>query len=132
MNLDALAEAILNPQFIYICLSVYVVTYFVRRLTEGICKILVDSNKVKNTALALRIWSEILLPILPVLVGGLMGLMAKTFIWPEITNGTRSGRIIYGAVCGLFSAFIYNRIRAWIRSSPKKSKIDNSQPSVTE
>jgi len=130
MDLDSLVNAIVSQQFIYICLAVYVVTYFVRRLIEGTWKVLVETGRVRQTTLAFRLWNEVCLPVLTIFVGGLMGLMAKTFVWPELTNGTRSGRIMFGAVCGLFSAFIYNRIRAWIKSNPAKAEEDNGLPPV--
>lgn len=118
MSFDALAEAIFNVNTIYICLAVYVVTYFFRRLAEGVWRILIERGVVVEKSLLGRIWAEVLLPVFPILVGGLMGFMTKTIIWPSITNGTKLGQILYGSVCGLFSAFVYNRIRGWIKSKP--------------
>lgn len=120
MNLDALVQAVFNPQTLFICMAVYVITYFGRKVIEGTWKILIANGTFRQTVTLDRLWNEVFLPVFPVLVGGLMGLMAKTFIWPEITNGTRGGRILYGAICGMFSSFVYNRIRAWLKSSPSK------------
>jgi Na+-translocating ferredoxin:NAD+ oxidoreductase RnfD subunit len=130
MNLSNFTEELFSSQTIYICLAVYVVTYFIRRILEGTWKILVESGRVKNNHLAYRIWSEILLPIVPILVGGAMGLMAKFIIWPDITNGNVGGRILYGAVCGMFSSFIFSRIRGFLKSAPTRGANEEEDEKV--
>lgn len=108
MDLDALFQAFFSPQFLFICLAVYVVTYVVR---IGIRAVWKGSNTN-------RLWNELVVPLLPVVLGGLLGLAAKTFVWPDLASKTVLGRVMYGAICGLFSAFIYGRVRSWLKSKP--------------
>jgi multisubunit Na+/H+ antiporter MnhE subunit len=112
--MDELIQTVINPQTLFICLAIYVITYTLRSFIDVILNIL--KSKGIGGQLFDRLWNEIFLAILPIIVGGILGLMAKTFIWPDITNGTQWGRIFYGAICGLFSSFVYNRVRAWISS----------------
>jgi hypothetical protein len=108
MDLDALFQAFFSPQFLFICLAVYVATYVVRLAIRAIWK----------GSSTHRIWSELGVPLLPVVLGGLLGLAAKTFVWPDLASKTALGRIMYGAICGMFSAFVYGRVRGWLKSKP--------------
>lgn len=115
MELDEVAKAFLNAQTVLICLAIYLMTYVIRKIVEGFWV----------GAKANRLWREVWLPIGPIVNGGLIGLMAKTFVWPEIVGTSLSGRIMYGAICGVFSALLYSRVRSFISSKtplPSKKK----------
>jgi len=128
--MDTLISTFATPVTLFICLVAYVLTYFFRRTVEGVWKI---AKKGGKPGIPTRIYNEVFLPIFPILVGGLMGLMAKTFIWPDITNGSIWGRIFYGALCGFFSSFAYNRVRAWVSSkipSGQENKVPFDLPPI--
>lgn len=112
MDLDTVFNAFINVQTVIICLSVYLMTYVIRKIVEGAWK----------GAKANRIWREVWLPIGPIVNGGLIGVMAKTFVWPTVVDTSLSGRIMYGAICGVFSALFYSRVRSFIQSTPAQSK----------
>jgi hypothetical protein len=116
MDINSLAATIFNVQTIYLCLAIYVVTYLVRMLFEGTWGILVQQGEIKKGSVWGRIWGEVLVPILPIIIGGLLSFAAKTFVWPDFAVKTKLARVLYGCICGLFSAFIYNRIRGWLKS----------------
>lgn len=116
MDINSLASVIFNVQTLYLCLAIYVVTYLIRKLFEGTWQILIQQGGVKKGSLLGRIWAEIVVPVLPILVGGLLSFAAKTFVWPDFAIKTKLARFLYGCICGLFSAFIYNRIRGWLKS----------------
>jgi len=61
MNLDALAQAVFNPQTLFICMAVYVITYFGRKVIEGTWKILVANGTFKQTVTLDRLWNEVFL-----------------------------------------------------------------------
>jgi len=128
MDLNGFISAIFNFQMVYLCLAIYVLTYSIRRLFEGTWKILVQQGEVKKGALPARIWAEVIVPILPILIGGALSFAAKTFVWPDYAINTKLARVIYGCICGLFSAFIYNRIRGWLKSGASASVGDASEP----
>ena len=128
MDINAFASAIFNFQTIYLCLAIYVLTYLIRRLFEGTWKVLVQQGDVKKGALPVRIWAEVVVPVLPIILGGVLSFAAKTFVWPDYAMKTKLARVIYGCICGLFSAFIYNRIRGWLKSGSTSSAGDASEP----
>ena len=104
--MDQVIEVFFSAQTLLLCLGVYVMTYVVRRVVETI----VPGLQMN------RYWREIFLPLGPIANGALLGLVMKTFVFPDLVNGSLSGRIVYGSVCGLFSAFMYNRVRSWLAS----------------
>jgi hypothetical protein len=116
MDINSLASVIFNVQTIYLCLAIYVVTYLVRRLFEGTWSILVQQGEIKKGSVWGRIWGEVVVPVLPIIIGGALSFAAKTFVWPDFAVKTKLARVLYGCICGLFSAFIYNRIRGWLKS----------------
>jgi len=109
MDMDKIFEAFINVQTVLICLSVYVMTYTIRKVMEGVFAHIKEN----------RLWREVWLPLGPIFNGGALGFLAKTFVWPTAVNGL-VGRIFYGAICGVFSALVYSRIRSWVQSAPAK------------
>lgn len=104
--MDEILDTFLTPATIFVCLVAYVMTYVIRTLVQGIWP------AVKTN----HYWNELFLPLGPIANGALLGLMAKTFMWPDLFNKTMAGRMMFGAVCGLFSAFLYSRVRSWLAS----------------
>ena len=129
MDINLLANSLFSFQTVYFCLAIYVLTYLVRRLFEGTWKVLVQEGRVRKGVLLARIWAEIVVPVLPIILGGLLSFAAKTFVWPDFAMKTKLARVVYGAICGLFSAFIYNRIRGWLKSGTHPSAGDALEPS---
>lgn len=125
MDLNSLASTIFNVQTIYLCLAIYVVTYLIRRVIEGTWSILIQQGDAKKASLSSRIWGEVIVPILPIIIGGALSFCAKTFVWPDFAVKTKLARILYGCICGLFSAFIYNRIRGWLKSGRGRDDDDS-------
>lgn len=121
MDMDKIFEAFVNVQTILICLAIYVMTFVIRKVVEGAWK---DAKEH-------RLWREVWLPIGPIVNGAALGLMAKTFVWPVVVHNSLSGRIMYGAICGVFSALVYSRIRSWAQSAPAKKGGKLLAPSPT-
>jgi hypothetical protein len=124
MDINSLAGALFNVVTLYICLAVYVITYLIRATFEGTWRILVQQGEIKKGSVWGRMWSEVIVPVLPILVGGCLGFAVKTFMMPDFAMKTKLARVLYGAICGLFSAFIYNRIRGWLNSKVGGGKAD--------
>jgi hypothetical protein len=130
MDINSLASVIFNVQTIYLCLAIYVLTYLIRRVIEGTWGILVQQGDLKKGSVVARIWSEIVVPVLPILIGGGLSFAAKTFVWPDFAIKTKLARFLYGCICGLFSAFIYNRIRGWLKSKADVSVGEADEPAA--
>jgi hypothetical protein len=110
MDLDKIFEAFVNAQTVVLCLGIYLMTYVIRKVVEGFWK-----GAKEN-----RIWREVWLPLGPIVNGGALGVFAKQFVWPTAIGASMSGRIMYGAICGVFSALVYSRIRSFVQSAPAK------------
>ena len=124
MDINSLAKTLFDVHTLYLCLAVYVVTYFVRMLFEGIWRVLDSQGDVKKLSILGRILNEVIVPVLPIFIGGCLGFAAKTFVWPDFAMSTKLARVLYGAICGLFSSFVYNRIRGWLKSKPDGNQAD--------
>jgi hypothetical protein len=118
--MDDVFQVFFSAQTILLCLGVYVVTFMVRRVVETVWP------KVKFN----RYWREIFVPIGPIVNGGLLVLVMTTWVFPEVVGESVSGRVVYGAVCGLFSAFMYNRVRAWLKSKTGSVEGESDAPSM--
>jgi len=120
---ETIVSVFLSPQTVLVCLAIYVMTYVIRRIVETTWK----------EAATNRYWRELAVPLGPIVNGVFIGLVASKFVWPEMIGSSLSGRIMYGAVCGLFSAHLYNRIRAWTKAkqAAKASGKPDSMPPPT-
>jgi hypothetical protein len=58
-----------------------------------------------------KLWNDLLLPILPVIIGASGGYLFKTYPYPNglITDGDR---IVFGLVAGLLSTLLYRVVKA--------------------
>ncbi len=104
--MDEIFSTFVNPATIFLCMSVYVTTYAVRKLGEALW-VGAKTN---------RFWNEIWVPLGALANGALLGLATKMFVWPDMVHDSLPGRMMYGAICGLFSAFLYGRVRSWLAS----------------
>ncbi len=92
--------------FLFLCLSVYALVHLIRKVLEG-----------ASTKLAVsRVWRNTVLPIMPLIIGGCLGLFKQTFGWPAFIT-TTVGRVLFGIICGLASTFVFGRIRALVKDS---------------
>lgn len=104
--MDEIFDTFVTPATILVCLAAYLMTYVIRTVVQGLWR----GAKLNHY------WNELWLPLGPIVNGAMLGLAAKTFMWPDMANKTVLARMIYGAICGLFSAFVYSRIRSWLSS----------------
>lgn len=118
MNLDAVFNAFVNPQTILLCLGVWVAVYVIRTVMEALWK-----GATKSL-----LWAELFVPLAPILLGGGLGFLMKTFMWPEFVGTSVIGRCVYGSICGIFSSLVYGRIRSFISALGEKNNPSPSGP----
>lgn len=99
--MDALSTQLLTqflslPTLVF-TLGLGVVILAVRRFVEGLSARVANSNW----------WNELLLPCIPVLLGGVIALAATMYPYPEVFAKAASARFFYGVVCGFFSSKLY-------------------------
>lgn len=105
--MDTALQALLSYQFLLFCLAVSAFTYILTVIVEYIFK--VRGYVAKES----HFWSELILPILPILLGSCGALIAKQYPYPEgITSA--SGRFAFGLVAGLLAGFVWRLVKAMI------------------
>lgn len=88
-------------------MAVYIVCLIVRRGFEIALPVL------KGTTKAAGIWGTLVLPVMPVLFGGLAGAFIDTFPYPE-GLASKSTHVMYGLVCGFAAGWAYRILRSVI------------------
>ncbi len=106
MDLDKMFEVFASWQTMFLCLSVFLLVFGIRRIVETAAPV-VKTNKW---------WNEVSLPLLPLIVGMVMGLLAKSFPWPVVIGTSLWARGMYGAICGLASGWVYTRFRSIMKN----------------
>lgn len=94
----------------------FVVTFVIRKIAEGS----VSSLKTNHY------WNEALLPTLPILLGGVAGLLMTQFPYP-VQNPAWSFRLLLGIVAGFASAWAVKIVKAIVKS---KTGVDLDAVSV--
>ncbi len=118
--MDTALQALFSYQFVLFCLAVSAFTYVVTMVVNYAFHIKGYDAKENH------LWSELILPILPLILGSLGAVIAVQYPYPlEITSA--SGRFAFGLVAGLLSGFAWRWVKAII-SSKMKSLGSPSQP----
>jgi phosphoglycerol transferase MdoB-like AlkP superfamily enzyme len=102
--MDPILTILLSWQFILFGLAVAGVVYVVRILVEYFIQLAKRDPKTS------KFWSELVLPILPVVLGALAAVKFKSFPYPDGLV-TRGDRIIFGLVAGLLSTLLYRIVK---------------------
>lgn len=120
MNDNNLFSVFVNWNTMMLCLGIYLTTYAIRTVTEALWK-----GAKTNKA-----WNEIFLPLGPIGTGMLFGLAAQKFPLPLPIADSVMAKMIYGALCGLSSAWVYSRFRSWVRATEaeKALKAEGEKP----
>jgi hypothetical protein len=113
--MDTILQAFLSWQFLAFALAIGAVVFVIRQLVEYWM-----SNwwPLKNWTAAnkeAKLWRGLILPVLPVLLGQVGGLLAKNYPYPEGFHET-SGRIAFGLVAGFTSGMFVRLYRSFLAS----------------
>lgn len=113
--MDPILQMFLSWQFIVFSLAIAAIIFVIRTAVEFF---------IKNTkSTAKKIWQDLLLPILPVFVGGLSAFLIKSYPYPNDLTANGS-RVVFGVVAGLLSGLLYRVIKSLV--SQKISAGSNS------
>jgi hypothetical protein len=105
--MDTMLQALLSWQFLLFCLAIAAIVFVLRTIAEYV---------MKNWAFAARessLWNDLLLPILPVLLGTGLAFFVKKYPYPEGLMSI-SGRMIWGLVAGLASGLVYRLFKTFL------------------
>lgn len=107
--MDTALQVLLSYQFLLFCLAVTAFTYITTKVVEYFFSI--KGYVAKDS----HIWSNLILPVLPIVLGCIGAVLAKKYPYPvEIVS--ISGRFAFGLVAGLLSGFIWRWVKALIGS----------------
>jgi Ca2+/Na+ antiporter len=97
--MDPILQVLLSWQFILFGLAVAAVVFVIRRVVEYFMSFKTDPK-------TLNFWNELVLPIMPVIVGPVSALLITSFPYPDGLV-TKPSRFIFGLVTGLLSGLMY-------------------------
>lgn len=105
--MDTAFQTLLSYQFLLFCLAVSTLTYVITVIVDY------AFNAKGYSAKENHLWSDLILPILPIILGTVGAILAKKYPYPvEIVS--MSGRIAFGLVAGLLSGFVWRWVKALI------------------
>lgn len=109
--MDSVFQALVSWQFVLFCLGIAAVTFVLRK---GIEFSVLDNPKMPGSRTS-KFWTDLVLPVFPVVFGCLVGLLIKEYPYPEALNSA-GGRMTFGLVAGLFSGLVYRVAKAFFAS----------------
>lgn len=118
--MDSAIDQLLSLGSMIFAVSIVIVTFFIRRVVETQWPDLrkqADENAIATTYLNnfARWYQTVILYAIPVVVGGLLGLLKITYFFPESIQ-TAGGRLFFGGVVGWFSSAIYKVVKKMLAS----------------
>jgi hypothetical protein len=121
--MDTALQALLSYQFVLFCLAVSAFTYVVTMVVNYVFRVKGYIAKENH------LWSDLILPLLPLILGSVGALVAKQYPYPvEIVSA--SGRFAFGLVAGLLSGFAWRWVKAIIGSKMKALGAPAQPPSA--
>lgn len=103
--MDNILQILMSWQFIIFSLGIVAITSIFRTLIEYLLanvKIMTNESKL---------WKDLILPVFPVVLGLVAGIVMKEYPYPTGIS-SRDSRIIFGLVAGLLSTLIYRIVKA--------------------
>lgn len=112
-------NVLLSYQFLLFCLGIFGATYIIRLVVEFFGK-----EKVKTS----KVWTDLILPLLPLVLGITFSILAKTYPYPQGLEQLGSGRIMFGMTAGLLSGAIFRTVKSMIWSKIAPSEKEKTMP----
>lgn len=111
--MDNVLQALLSWQFIFFALAIAAMTFVIKQFVD----FAIDNPNIPtgNMTKENRFWTQLVLPISPVVMGTFAGLFAKMYPFPEGISSA-SARMAFGMVAGLLSGLLYSVIKGVLSS----------------
>lgn len=103
--MDSILQVLLSWQFIIFSLGIVAITTVFKTIAEYLLK------NVQVIAKESKLWNDLMLPILPVVLGPMGALLIKGYPYPEGIS-TGGARFVFGLVAGLLSGLVYRIVKA--------------------
>lgn len=121
--MDTVIHAFLSWQFLFFCLAIGAVIFVIRQVVEYGMENWWPLKQWKAAHKEAKLWRGLILPILPILLGQVGALLAKSYPYPEGFSST-SGRVVFGLVAGFTSGLVVRLFRSFL--SDKVSEFKNN------
>lgn len=103
--MDPILQIFLSWQFVVFSLAIASIIFVIRTTVEYF---------IKNTKFSTKkMWQDLFLPILPVLIGALFAFLVKSYPYPNNLTST-GNRVVFGVVAGLLSGLLYRVIKSLV------------------
>lgn len=129
--MDELLRIFLSWQFIVLTLGIASITFVIRKILEFV---IINNPKLpgnKNSIL----WRSVILPVLPIIIGGIATFLSKSYPYPELLGASEFGRVCFGLAAGALSTTLYRVIlellKSKITSITSYSEAENYLPGNT-
>lgn len=96
---------ILSWQFVLFGLTITSAMSVVRIVVDYLLEL---NNKDPSKS---QLWNEVVLPLLPLFLGGIGAVLFKSFSYPDVLV-SNDDRIVFGVVAGLLSGLIYRVVKS--------------------
>lgn len=93
-----------SASFLFYCFAIFAITFIVRTIVEYFI------HSAKNS----NIWNNLLLPLLPLLLGGISGIFAK--MYPDPLGTSIFAREAFGLTAGLLSGLVYKMLKGYLKT----------------
>lgn len=103
--MDSILQVLMSWQFVLFSLSVVAVTTVFRTIVEYLL------SNVKIIVKESKLWNDLILPILPVVIGPVGAILVNGYPYPDGIL-TSDARFVFGLVAGLLSGLMYRVIKA--------------------
>jgi hypothetical protein len=110
--MEPILNTLLSWQFIVFGLAVAAALFVFRKFIEYFLNTYFKLDKESKTY---KLWSDLILPILPMLLGSGGALLISTFPYPNDLT-TAGSRFVFGLVAGLMSGLFYRIIKSLVAS----------------
>jgi hypothetical protein len=126
--MDPILNTLFSWQFIVFGLAVVAALFVFRKVAEYFLNIYF---KVDKQSKLYKLWSDLILPILPMLLGSLGALLISSFPYPNDLT-TAGSRFVFGLVAGLMSGLFYRVIKSFLANkisslNPKNKDCEDSK-----
>ena len=96
-------SAFFSAQFLFFALAIAAITFTARTIVEYAWKNAPTSNA----------WNNLILPLLPVVLGAIGGIVSK--IYPDPLGASIFAREVFGLTAGLCSGLVYKMLKGYIK-----------------
>lgn len=104
-------ETLVSWQFVLFCLGIAAVTFVVRKIVEVL---ILDNPKMPGSKSS-KFWTELFLPVFPVIFGTITAYFLTQYPYPTDLN-SMGARTVFGLVSGFSSGLVYRIVKSFVAS----------------